>query len=227
MRSLRPFVVLVVVSSCNRAAPAVPAGGHQDPSHLAQESAQWLLGPDPTSDLLRADGSEAGLRAQFGTAAVRPDSVHVGEGLSEYGTRLFPGDSARELAIVWTDTVSRARPAYVYVTSPSSTWRLYPGVGIGTDLRTIEALNRGVFQLAGFDWDYSGTTGGFNGGRLDTLWRGPGGPGAAALLRLSPERGGVADSLAAGVQGDRLFRSDHPAMRHLNPRVYQILVRPR
>ena len=158
---------------------------------------------------------------------MRSDSVYVGEGQSELGTILFPGDSTRQLAIVWEDTVGRARPAYVYVTGRKVTWRLYPGVGIGTDLKTLESLNGGAFQLSGFGWDYSGTTVSFNDGRLDSLWRRDGVLGNATLLRLDPETAGAPDSLTARVLGDRTYSSHDPAMQLLNPRVYQILVRPR
>lgn len=90
---------------------------------------------------------------------MRAKSIYVGEGISELGTMLFPDDSSRQLAIVWQDTVGRAQPAYVYVPGPNSTWRLFPGVGIGTDLKTLEVLNGRPFEISGFAWDYSGTTG--------------------------------------------------------------------
>jgi len=86
------------------------------------------------------------------------------------GTILFPGDSATQLTLVWEDTVLRARPSCVYVTGSKVTWRLYPGVGIGTDLSTLEALNGRAFELSGFGWDYSGTTSSFDRGRLDRSW---------------------------------------------------------
>jgi hypothetical protein len=207
------MLALITVASCRRTPPAV--------------AEQWLLGPEPEADLLRADASEASLRAQFGAAAVRSDSVYVGEGLSEFGTILFPGDSARQLAIVWEDTVGRAHPAYVYVTGQNETWRLYPGVGIGTDLKTVESLNGRSFHLSGFGWDYSGTTSSFDEGRLDSLWRRDGVLGNAVLLRLDPGPMAAPDSLTARVLGERDFSSQDPAMQLLNPRVYQILVRPR
>lgn len=219
---------MIAVASCKRAPPSIPGSGRTvEPGTQVQASPQWLLGPEPGGDLLHADASEASLRTEFGAGAVRSDSVYVGEGLSELGTILFPGDSARQLAIVWEDTAGRARPAYVYVTGRNVTWRLYPGVGIGTDLKTLESLNGGAFQLSGFGWDYSGTTVSFNEGRLDSLWRRGGVLGNAILLRLDPETTAAPDSLRARVLGDRTYSSHDPAMQLLNPRVYQILMRPR
>ena len=214
--------------SCNRVPSYIPSGGRTvEAGQPVQASEAWLLGPDPGADLLRADASEASLQAQFGTAAARSDSIYVGEGMSELGTILFPADSARRLEIVWEDTVARARPAFVYVTGRSATWRLYPGVGIGTDLQTLEKLNGRSFQLSGFGWDYSGTTSSFNAGRLDSLWRREGQLGNAVLLRLDPDNAAAPDSVVARVLGERTFSSADPAMQLLNPRVYQILVRPR
>jgi hypothetical protein len=227
VRALFLVPALILLASCDRTPPGTPQADKAAELGDGKGDTHWLLGPEPSADLVHADASEASLRAEFGAAFVRPDSVYVGEGLSEFGTILFPGDSARELSIIWEDTLERARPRYVYLTGSNSMWRLYPGVGIGTDLKTLESLNGGPFQLAGFGWDYSGTTASFNGGRLDSLWRRDTVLGGAALLRLDPQTAGAPDSLAAQVEGDRLFSSDHPAMRLLNPRIYQILVHPR
>lgn len=220
---------LAVVAACNNRSPAPSVDRHAGvmAEQQSPDSARWLLGPDPSHDLLRADATEATLRARFGAATVVTDSVYVGEGLSELGTILFPEDSTRRLAIVWEDTAARARPAYVYLSGTNTAWRLYPGVGIGTDLKTLEIMNGRPFRLSGFAWDYSGTTGGFEGGRLDSLWSRNGQLGAAALLRLDPPQSGATDSLTFQVLGDRLFSSAFPAMQQLNPRIYQILVRPR
>jgi hypothetical protein len=221
------LVVLIAVASCDRApAPTPDARGSAGAGPLVRVPERWLIGPEPALDLLRADASEASLRARFGADSVRTDSIYVGDGMSELGTVLFPTDSARRLEIVWQDTIARARPAFVYVTSGHSKWRLYPGVGIGTDLKTIESLNGTGFELAGFAWDYSGTTASFNEGRLDTLWRSPLGLGGSVLLRLDPGGQGP-DSVTNRVLGDRVFPSTDPAMQRLNPRVYQMLVRPR
>jgi len=221
------LLTLLAVPACNRTPRAVPAGNSAERASTVQTGVRWLLGPTPDADLLHADASEASLQTQFGARAVRAESVYTGEGFSEYGTILFPGDSTLRLAIVWEDTVRRARPAYVYVTGRKVTWRLYPGVGIGTDLKTLETLNGRAFDLAGFGWDYSGTTSSFQAGRLDSLWTRNGVLGNAVLLRLDPVRAAPQDSLTSQVLGDRTFSSAHRAMQALNPQVYQILVRPR
>lgn len=215
-------------AACDRAPESAPAGkSATDTTGGGAPPTAWLIGPRREADLLDSTATEVSLRARFGSAAVRTDSVYVGEGQSELGTILFPDDSARELAIVWDDRVARSRPAFVYVSSSRSAWRVYPGVGIGTDLRTLDSLNGRGFHLSGFNWDYSGTTTSFDQGRLDSLWRRDTVLGQAVLLRLSPSDSAAPESLLRLVQGEREFSSRDSAMQRLNPRVYQVLVRPR
>jgi hypothetical protein len=195
-------------------------------SHSVNTPGEWLVGPRREADFIDSSATEASLRARLGPAAVRADSVYVGEGESELGTVVFPDDSARVIAVLWRDSLARSHPRSILVSATRSTWRVYPGVGIGTDLRTLEALNGRAFHLSGFAWDYSGTITAFDGGHLDTLWGGSPDVAPTVMLRLSPAPG-APDSLFSQVIGDREFSSQHPAMVALNPRVYQILLRPR
>jgi hypothetical protein len=123
------------------------------------------------------------------------------------------------LDISWSDTVARARPEFIRV-SRGSTWRVVPGVGIGTSLEELEELNDGTFETTGFGWDYGGTVIGWSGGRLDSLWS------DRVIVRLAPADDAPAE-LEAQVLGDRNYPSEHPAMQALNPTVYEILIRPR
>jgi hypothetical protein len=102
-----------------------------------------------------------------------------------------------------------------------------PGVSLGTSLSELESLNGRPFKLFGFSWDYAGTVSGWDGGRLDSLWRG--GPENKVLvwLRLSPDSAGYQSSHSHEVAGDRVFSSSLPAMRALNPRVYALFITPR
>jgi hypothetical protein len=103
----------------------------------------------------------------------------------------------------------------------ASPWTVAPGVSLGTRLSALERLNGRPFRLFGFAWDYGGTVADWEGGRLDALW-----PGQLVRLRLQPE-GGADGALARLVGGERLFSSAHPAMRALDPRVYDLAVDPR
>ncbi len=209
--------VLCAVLSC---APADGVRDQADDARPAELSAEWLIGPSPAADLIRADYDESDLRRRFGDEHVRPDTIWIGEGMFELGTVLYPDDPLRRLAVQWTDTAARARPEFVRLEDEGSTWRLHPGVGLGTSLRQIEELNGGDFDMYGFGWDYGGTVAGWRGGRLGELW------GDRVIVRLRPRAADRAD-LERQVLGDRIYQSSHPAMRELEPEVYALLVRPR
>lgn len=200
--------------------PATPAPAQRD------ATLTWLLGPTPAQDFLHATDSHDALVARLGAAIVVRDSVDVGEGMKEFGTIVYPADSTRRLEILWADTARFRTPKNVFVSGARSTWRVYPGVGIGTGLATVDSLNGRAFVLAGFGWDYSGTVYSYEGGRLDSLWGTR--PGRHVMLRLAPDS--VPDALMPQynqVMGDSEYRSDLPAMRAVRPRVYQIIVGPR
>jgi hypothetical protein len=98
-------------------------------------------------------------------------------------------------------------------------WRTGEGITIGTPLSKIEALNRRPFRLLGFAWDYGGTVVSWSDGALQR-WAGSG----RLILRLEPDQTGTALPEYLQVQGDREFSSAHPAMRKLNPTVYQMIL---
>jgi hypothetical protein len=101
---------------------------------------------------------------------------------------------------------------------------VYDGIRIGTTLKALERLNGRPFQLAGFDFDYSGTVTSWLGGRLETI----GGPACDIKVRLQPvlPKSPSREQLAAGeaTEGDRDFKSSDPNMQFLNPRVYEVLL---
>jgi hypothetical protein len=179
--------------------------------------------PTPASDLLLVLGprvGEAELVARFGAEHVRRGDVPLGEGETEPGTILFPGDKLREVQIVWMDP-DGAAPALVQVSGDRGVWTIEPGIALGVRLDSLERLNGRPFELAGFEWDYEGTVMSWRGGALERL----NAAGTRVVLRLVPtrERWKASTDLAA-VAGEGPFRSDHPVMRRLNPRIVQMMV---
>lgn len=188
------------------------AGGGAEPT--------WQLDPTGAAGDVTGRTSEEDLVGRYGRRAVVRGAIPVGEGETQPGTILFPGDSARELAILWRDSTRRDRPQALRVTAPGSRWTIAPGVRIGTRLSELETLNGGGFTLTGFGWDYAGTVMSWDGGRLEE----PFGGTSRALVRLAPAPGVATDSAAQTVAGDRLFRSSDPVMRRLDPAVYEMVV---
>jgi hypothetical protein len=91
-------------------------------------------------------------------------------------------------------------------------------------LKALERLNARPFQLAGFDFDYSGTVTSWSGGRLESI----SGPACEIKVRLLPSlpKSPSREQLAAGeaTEGDRDFKSSDANMQLLNPRVYEVLL---
>ena len=187
----------------------------------------WLFAAEPGNDAVHATDTEETLRARYGAENLASGRIHLGEGQTAPGTVLFPNNSSRRLTVTWDDTIARTRPTRVTVGSRRTRWLVIPGVSIGTSLSELERLNGRPFELLGFRWDYAGTVMGWEGGHLDSLWRG--GPTNKVLvwLRLRPDSAGYESARSREVAGDRIFASSLPAMRALNPRVYDLFIEPR
>jgi hypothetical protein len=198
-----------------------------DPIDSGRADTLRLLASNPADDAVRATDTEATLRARYGADNIAPERIHLGEGETVPGTVLFPSDSSRRLTVTWADTIARTRPTRATVGSRRSRWVVIPGVSIGTSLSELERLNGKPFKLFGFSWDYAGTVSSWEGGRLDSLWRGGPENNVRVWLRLSPDSAGYASSHSREVAGDRVFSSSLPAMRALNPRVYALFIEPR
>ncbi len=100
-------------------------------------------------------------------------------------------------------------------------------------LKEIETINGKPFALLGFGWDYGGTIAGAEGGLLTGLGEKEHDSVAvrSLIIRLSAAEffGMKAKPLTQDefmkLSGERIFRSDHPLMQKLNPRVDEMIVK--
>jgi hypothetical protein len=185
----------------------------------------WLRAPSSVDDGIHASDTEPSLRARYGESAVTRDRVQLGEGQTAPGLVLYASDPHRRLEIQFLDTIGLTMPIRATVSEPGSLWVLHPGIVIGTRLDSLERVNAGPFVLLGFDWDYAGTVMNWSHGRLAALWPRDRDDAQSVLLRLEPGITPTEVALARGLEGEREFSST--AMRKLNPRVYEISIRPR
>lgn len=95
------------------------------------------------------------------------------------------------------------------------------GIGLGTSLKQIEALNGYPFRLAGFAFDYGGTVLGCPVGRLHAL--GCDSSERNLIVRFYTN-GSQQPQAYRQVIGDREFSSGHLAMQALNPVIGQLIV---
>lgn len=173
------------------------------------------------------DVSEADLVRKFGQDNVQSAPVLGGGAEGEYtpGTVLFASRTGAKVEILWKNAQLRRAPQHVWLISRDSIspWRTPEGISIGTDLRTLEALNGRPFELFGFAFDGSGTVASWSQGRLAV----PENATCGMRLSVEPPPGPMPDSVSryyAQVVGDRKFSSGHLAMQMIQPRVYQLFL---
>jgi hypothetical protein len=181
----------------------------------------WTISVDGGSGAITATTTETDLKRMYGPENVKNGEIQIGEGEVESGTVVFPDDPLKRIEVLWADPEKRV-PKSVYlgnIHGDKTLWRTTYGITLGTTLLELERINRKPFELAGFDWDYSGTVLSWNNGILEDVF-GSGGSNKV-FVRLSYSYPAPPEHRA--VQGDRNFSSGHPAMQKINPHVYQMI----
>lgn len=182
--------------------------------------AEWLIVPGERVGIITAATTEADLIAEYGADNVRDEDFYLGEGETEPGTVVFPEDDTKRLMILWSDPATRHGPVAVEISGKGSVWKTADGLGIGSTLTAVEAINGKPFSLFGFEWDYGGRVSDFMGGALGT-------PEGALQITFQPDYDAdppfPADQMLE-VVGDSEFRSDHPVMRALDPVIYSMTI---
>lgn len=137
-------------------APAGPAiAGDPSPDNLELSCSGTF---DRNSDYSR-------IETVFGTANIRNEAIDAAEGETQQATILYPDDPQRRLEIFWADAAAKRRPATIRTREDGSGWRV-AGIGVGSTLSDVVAVNGSPFKLSGFGWDYGGLVLDWAGGRL-------------------------------------------------------------
>jgi hypothetical protein len=194
--------------------------------HAQTAAENWNIVPGQSVGAITRNTSEKELIKIFGTQNVKRVNVDVGEGETQPGTVVYPNDPSKKLLIIWRDAATREAPESIRINSKNTLWKTDRGITIGTPLKTIEEMNGRSFALTGFGWDYSGTVLHSNGGKVGELGAESGEDvtGRTLLLRLQPSAAMQKGPEYKSVLGDGKFFSDHPAMKKLDPRVYEMIV---
>lgn len=208
---LGPIVFLFAIAS------ALPATAQDVPPVLS------CGGP------ISGTATHAALVRAFGARNVAPGKIALGEGETETGTVIFGSDPARRLEVLWHDVRKRIRPRSVTIrggnrapTSPAShRWSIatsssLPSLSLGQSLSQVEASNGRPFELAGFEWDYSGTATNWRGGALSRL-----AGGCQLVVRFEPAHD-LSSEVQDAVVGDQTFSSNDPKMRAARPVIYEM-----
>jgi hypothetical protein len=209
---LLPLVLAACVqrpqSSAADAIPARPAATIPTPSPATPEAPATTatdLPVDATYALPGAFAPDTGieqLERRFGKQNVRIGEVPGAEGERVDGVILFPDDASRRAYLYFEDAQRNTGLSLVRVFDEGSRWHLDNGIGLGTPLSKLVAMNGKPIRFLGLDWDYGGAISDWGGGRLD-----PGNDPMRRSMTLGA-RADIGDQLYP--MGDGEFASDDP-----------------
>lgn len=213
------------------ATPQIPKKNILAPIEPAGPAKPWSIIPGVRVGPITNRTSESRIRALYGPENVRRKDILVGEGEPVPATVVYPDDPEKTFIIRWRDPSFRNLPESILFRGPRSIWKTDKGLSLGSTLKEIETINGKPFTLYGFGWDYGGTVAGAEGGILTELGEKEHDPVAvrSLILRLSAEIFPtrpipLTQDESLKLSGERIFRSDHPGMQKLNPRVYEMIV---
>lgn len=193
-----------------------------------QTANDWRLVPGLRVGPITAATVRADLDRFFPKEAVEDDEIELDEGMLQPATFVFRRDPSQTLAISWNGKGPQAHPRQIFVCHGlrrgTCRWQAGGGIGMGTRLSELEALNGRTFTVSGFGYNYGGNVLSWDGGKLAKF-----DCNGRLVLTLDGERAGSRYSVEMtpeevhAVRGDRPIVSSTAAMRKLNPRVVGIL----
>lgn len=151
----------------------------------------------------------------YGEENVKKDSIHLGEGYYLAGYKLFPGTPS-EASLLFPGGKAQLRDMQVTVDLTATDWKAaQTGIKIGTSMEELERLNGGPFSFYGFEWDYAGAVTDWKGGALKDY-----------RLRVSYDFENRKNTvLHPSIRGEQETSSENPALKGLEVKVIQIIVR--
>ncbi len=151
----------------------------------------------------------------YGAENVKKDSIHLGEGYYLAGYKLFPGTES-EVSLLFPGGKADLRDMQATIDFTATDWKAaQTGVKIGTTLEELERLNGGPFSFYGFEWDYGGAVTDWKGGALKDY-----------RIRVSYDfKNRENTTLHPSIRGEQETSTENPALRGLDVKVIQIIVR--
>ncbi len=195
----RRFALLAAASALAlAAAPAIAAG-----------DAQFLIVPGKSFGTIRKGATLAQIEKAYGKANVRVRTVQPphADMPKQRAAVIFPGTPNEAVALL---AERGNRVEGVYVEKAGGKWAAKEGLRVGLPVEEMERLYGGPFAITGFGQD--------GGGAVN---REPAkAPARELYIRLTPGRSGEpTEADNAVLNGEKGFRSDHPAARRAKLRV--------
>ncbi len=206
LRLLALAAVLTFLFSCE---PATDPGAGEEPIDYTYDPLLRLGKIDSTA-------TRDSLVAWYGAANVQDTTIYVIDGMTQEGTRLFPGTAA-EVDVFYGDEQPGGPISYLRVRREDSPWHDAEfGIKVGTTLADLVKYNGQPIEMQGFGWDYGGFITSWNGGKLSNY-----------DLRL--DLGEIADTLSEDdfqFFGDTLLSTTDAKLLTLPIRVSEISISP-
>ncbi|WP_207534305.1 hypothetical protein [Desertivirga arenae] len=166
----------------------------QNDSHITC----WGIGPLEFGDDLET------IAEKVGKENVSTDSLFLEGDFDRLITKVWKG-TPKEITIIWKEVKPPFKTVSTFeIAQEDSPYKFDNGIGIGTGIKEIVALNGGEpIKLYGFGWDYGGTFIDFGKGKLKGDL-----PCFGGVFQLQTE---AADAEVQQVMGDQEIYSNAPA----------------
>lgn len=199
-------VIILIIFSCKQEAEKPTISEDLKVITKAKEiKIEYIL------DNLLQYNSEAELKKAF-KGQVKRAKGYYPEGMGEFAkTVVFP-DTKNEVEFIWKDdSINFNQLHQIKIHKKDTDWKTKEGITIGTDLQTLEKLNKKPFLFYGFEWDYGGMVNWNNGYFLSR--------NMAVSLAL-PETVDFSDY--EKLLGDSEFESNSKIAQKVNPAVCEL-----
>lgn len=176
----------------------------------SKEIRNWTIISGQKVGLIEANFGEADIIKAYGKENVVREEIGVGEGESTTATVLF-SKTDNEIFVSWKTGKEFQEISEILIENTESPWTTSQGVSIGTSLEELAKINGKEFKFAGFEWDYSGFTNDWQGGKIDKN----------LTVFLEPDNPEV---IYPDLLGDSLFSSDNPKAKEAKLKVRSMII---
>ena len=209
MKNLLFLSIIILITACK----FDPQEKQFNPRSVdaSKEIVNWTMVPGEQVGLIKKSFTEADIIKAYGANNVGREEIGLGEGEMAKATVLFP-ETENEIFITWETDKDYKKIAEVLIEKPDAPWMTNQGIGIGTTLEELVKINEKDFKFAGFEWDYSGFTNDWQGGKINK--------NLVVFLEPSDPAKVYPDLL-----GDELFLSNHPKAKAAELKVRTMIIR--
>ena len=194
----------------------------------AAQQNDWMIVPGQRLGPITAQTTRANLTLLFGEGNLKDRDFDTGEGFFQPATIVIAKDPSASLAILWGDQrIDTVNVCFERLFGLCK-WHTRDGVGFGTGLLKLEALNGRSFVLNDWGSDVGGIVTSWEGGKLEREF----GDRRDRLLVLTMDFSTNPSYTSQQKQASREIRRLHrdprssdPAMRKLHPVVTRIWFR--